>query len=109
KQYVAVCTYYTQLVRAPNHLEEMHHLPAADAEGSHDADGTHEHVDETIGVSERLRSGLCLDNAVEDFGGGRFAGLGVRMIRVSRAHPFETEVEEEPLHVRHVVQPVVKA
>src|SRR5437867_3211104 len=95
--------------RAPQRLQEMLQLPTAVAKRTDVADGTHGHVDETAGVSERLRGGLCLNDAVENPGVGFLAGRVVRVSRVSRAHPFEAEVEEEPLHVRGIVQPVVKA
>src|SRR2546426_7738532 len=109
EQVEARAVFDSPLGRAPNRFEEMLQLPASVAEAAHVADGTHGHVDETAGVSERLRGGLRMDNPLEDVRGGRFAGLGVRMSWVSRAHPFEAEVEEEPLHVWDIVQPVEKA
>ena len=92
----------------PDGLQEPFELPAAGAEGADVADRAHRHLDQAVGIDERLGRRLGLDDALVDVGPGLLHRPGVRVRRVLAADPVEALLAEHLLHVGPVRRPSAK-
>jgi hypothetical protein len=93
----------------PEGLEEGVQRPAAAAEGRDVADRAHRHLDQAVGVDERLGRRLRLHNALEDLGPRLLAGFAERVGRVLAADPPEAQVPQQAAHVGPVGEAVREA